>query len=45
METKIYERLISLGYAIEHEVGEGGETIYHPTPTDLTLITVLKDKL
>ena len=45
METKIYERLISLGYAIEHEVGEGGETIYHPTPTDLTIITVLKNKI
>lgn len=44
MDTKIYERLISLGYAIEHEVGEGG-TIYHPTPTDLTIITVLKNKI
>ena len=45
MDTKIYERLISLGYAIENEVGEGGDIIYHPTPTDLTLITVLKDKV
>ena len=45
METKIYERLISLGYAIENEVGEGGDIIYHPTPTDLTIITVLKNKI
>lgn len=44
METKIYERLISLGYAIEHEVGEGG-TIYRPTPTDLMLITFISDKV
>lgn len=45
MDTKIYERLISLGYAIENEVGEGGDIIYHPTPTDLTIITVLKNKI
>lgn len=45
METKIYERLISLGYAVENEVGEGGDIIYHPTPTDLTIITVLKNKI
>ena len=44
MDTKIYERLISLGYAIEHEVGEGG-TIYRPTPTDLMLITLISDKV
>ena len=45
METKIYERLISLGYAIENEVGEGGDIIYHPTPTDLMLITLISDKV
>ena len=44
MDTKIYERLISLGYATEHEVGEGG-TIYRPTPTDLMLITLISDKV
>ena len=45
METKIYERLISLGYAIENEVGEDGETIYRPKPTDLMLITLISDKV
>ena len=45
MDTKIYERLISLGYAIENEVGEGGDIIYHPTPTDLMLITLISDKV
>lgn len=42
---KIYERLISLGYAIENDVGEGGEIIYRPTPTDLMLITFISDKV